>query len=263
VSLNSIKDAISYVLLRSGYIGKTIYYQYIKAFKSVKLLVVYIETTNYCNRSCVYCPNSVSRKPKHRMETELIYKIVDELAEANFAGAISPLGFGEPLLDERIFDVVRYMRLKLPTNKIYITTNGDFLTKEMYYRLLSCGVDHVIVSMHDYIDESNRIQSNNIEYSNYSDSSIRLNNRAGAVSLVKEIRLEKIYSCWSIQSLTVDSYGDVKICCNDYHSVVKYGNVAEKSIIDVWNGEQYKRDRDRVAAGFFDYDICKKCTSGE
>ncbi len=89
-----------------------------------------IETATECNRQCEYCPNSLSDRSRpegaFKMPISLYQSIIKQLAEIGFRGRISPHGYGEPLLDERLPDLVAYTHRLLPRGKIWIYSNGDF-----------------------------------------------------------------------------------------------------------------------------------------
>ena len=56
-------------------------------------------------------------------------------------------------------------------------------------------------------------------------------------------------------SLTIQYNGDMVICCRDYEGITKMGNVNEKSIAEVWNGEEY----DALRKTFKTSEFCRRC----
>ena len=48
------------------------------------------------------------------MDEKLYYKIIDELAELNYRGRVSPYLMNESLLDSRLEKFITYTREKLP-----------------------------------------------------------------------------------------------------------------------------------------------------
>src|SRR6056297_2984473 len=58
-----------------------------------------LETFAHCNRECDFCFNNkrFEQREKGQMSFELWKKIIDELAELDFKGRISPHFYGEPL----------------------------------------------------------------------------------------------------------------------------------------------------------------------
>lgn len=82
------------------------------------------------------------------MSEKLFKKIIDELASINFRGRVSPHFYGEPLLDKRLPDLVRYVREKLPFSSIVIFSNGDPLTINLFNKLIESGVNQFCITEH-------------------------------------------------------------------------------------------------------------------
>lgn len=74
------------------------------------------------------------------MQEELFKKIVDECAE-NSIKEIHPFLMNEPLLDERIFERVDYLKRKNPDAVVEINTNASLLNKEKRRQLAKSDVD--------------------------------------------------------------------------------------------------------------------------
>jgi radical SAM protein with 4Fe4S-binding SPASM domain len=54
--------------------------------------------------------------------------------------------------------------------------------------------------------------------------------------------------------------GDVNICCKDYNSSTVIGNLKESSLMEIWQGEKFKKMRELHSQGKFDkIPICKGC----
>ena len=135
-------------------------------------------------------------------------------------------------------------------------TNGDFLTQEYFNDLIKAGVSRIRVSLHS--PKRAKIISEKIEYLNFYDDSQVLNNRAGTIQVPTNRMMVGKY-CVFVDSITIDSFGDVHACCNDYLSEVKYGNIKESTLADIWVKSNFVNDRYRRMSGFFDHDACKRC----
>ena len=68
---------------------------------------VRIETTNWCNASCITCPRDQLSRKRTTMDYNHFVTLVMEAYELG-AETISPFGYGEPLMDERIADKVAF-----------------------------------------------------------------------------------------------------------------------------------------------------------
>jgi hypothetical protein len=106
--------------------------------------VVRVETTNACNARCVICPHRQMSRPVRQMDEALFTRIIDECA-ANRCKEVHLHNFGEPLLDKRLEDRVRYAKRK-GIAKVKIFSNGSLLTPERARGLVEAGLDEIKVS---------------------------------------------------------------------------------------------------------------------
>jgi hypothetical protein len=106
--------------------------------------LVRIETTNACNARCTICPHRTMRRPIVRMEDEVFQRIIDQCA-AGGCREVHLHNFGEPLLDDRLEDRIRYAKRKgLATVKIF--SNGSLLTERRARGLIAAGLDEIKIS---------------------------------------------------------------------------------------------------------------------
>lgn len=232
-------------------------------FKSVE-----IETVSICNRKCAYCPNYSIQRPAGYMEEDLFYKIIDELAGIKFSGRFSPHFYGEPLLDKRIVTFITYTRNKLPNAFIKLFTNGDFLTYELFLKLLNAGVDVFRIAQHDEQPSATmmntlqkmdkRTMDKHVEYIKYFDNDTLLMNRGGLIEVKHDVKMKY---CDYVSGITIDYEGNMLLCCQDYMSKYKFGNLKTERIMAVWNKDNYKSLRDKIKCGIWSLDICKTCNS--
>ena len=62
-----------------------------------------IESNSFCNRSCSFCTRTNDNREKEKLSTDLIYKVLYELAEIEYQGLISFHFYNEVFTDKRIF----------------------------------------------------------------------------------------------------------------------------------------------------------------
>lgn len=249
---------------------------------------VEFENITTCNRRCSYCPNSIYErglaKNKKIMEESLFKKIVEELAVIKFSGRISPVFFGEPLLDDRLVDWIKYVRENLPDALIIIHSNGDILTFELHNNLIKAGVNIFVITEHG--DEMSCNMRNLLEKFHvvkYEDDYMHnvayapigqkkatilyrdlkknnnLYNRGGLLKDMPAIKVEKTICELPSEILLIDYQGNIILCCNDYFSKIKFGNIKDESILDIWNKKEFKDTRSQLRKGDFRFDMCKKC----
>lgn len=109
--------------------------------------MVQIEITNACNAQCLMCPHDKLTRKIGNIDADLYKKIIDESAANQFrVNTILPNHFGEPLLNPRLYDHIKYAREKVPKSDICIFTNGSLLTEENTIKILDSGLDVINIS---------------------------------------------------------------------------------------------------------------------
>ncbi len=113
-----------------------------------------LAVSSACNFKCIYCPTPgpraarASRVPKGVMAFGLFTKIIDDLE--GFPDKIKVLRLmreGEPLLNKRLADMVRYAKSRQPEVKVDTTTNASLLTRELSDDLIDSGLDKLFISL--------------------------------------------------------------------------------------------------------------------
>jgi len=116
--------------------------------------VLQLAVANTCNFRCRYCPCSDSgllkknQVKKGLMDFALYTKIIDDLDQ--FPEQIKILRLvkeGEPLLNKRLADMIRYAKRKQPFVKVDTTTNASLLTPERSDELIDAGLDKIFISL--------------------------------------------------------------------------------------------------------------------
>jgi radical SAM protein with 4Fe4S-binding SPASM domain len=230
-----------------------------------------IELNTSCNRRCIYCPNVVYErgliKNEKLMEEGVFNKIIDELAEIKFTGRISPQFFGEPLLDKRLVRFMEYARKKLPRATLVVISNGDYLTVELFNKLLEVGVNRFLLTQHDETMPINMRQLFSYLH-RFPEHKIKVNllhfnentplfNRGGTVKPKVEINFPRC--SYPGNPLVIDYAGDVVLCCNDYLKNVVFGNVKFQKLTDIWFSSKYKGMRKQLRNMELSLPICKSC----
>jgi sulfatase maturation enzyme AslB (radical SAM superfamily) len=106
--------------------------------------VVRVETTNACNARCTICPHRSLRRPIVCMDDTCYQKIIDECA-AHRCRELHLHNFGEPLLDKRIEERIRYAKQR-GISKVKIFSNGSLLTEDRARGLIEAGLDEIKIS---------------------------------------------------------------------------------------------------------------------
>jgi len=251
---------IKLFLLKTAYrIHNFIRYGSVKIFSGVE-----IETNSKCNRRCAYCPNSLFNRGEKLIKEGVYYKIIQELKDLHYMGQISPHFYGEPLLDKRLPQLLSYTKKYLPYSHIRIYTNGDFLTKQLFTTLVRAGVHDFLITGHggnmpEHIKKlmSTDLGKQMIHFNTIDQNKTPLFNRGGLVKPKKQIVMKNCIL--ASEHLVIDCQGNIILCCNDYLSSIKFGNVNEEKIIDVWRRKEFRKIRNETKRGKYMLDICRQC----
>jgi radical SAM protein with 4Fe4S-binding SPASM domain len=125
--------------------------------------LIFLDPSDLCNFKCKFCPSGdkallkkVNRRPV-LMDFELYKKIIDDLCA--FAKPVKVLRLykdGEPLLNPKLPDMVRYARERGCALQVDTTTNASLLNPEMNLKLIDAGLDRIHISLNGLSDESYR-----------------------------------------------------------------------------------------------------------
>jgi len=114
-----------------------------------------IETTNFCNGNCIFCPRDEMTRPKVTMKYPHFRQLVEQ-AYALGVDTVSPFGFGEPLMDSKIADKIELCNIM--GFNTFLTTNATRLTVEKSFDLLKAGLSHIRFSVHGVGFNYERVQ---------------------------------------------------------------------------------------------------------
>jgi hypothetical protein len=238
-------------------------------------LVVNLETINRCNSTCEFCTanKNAEKRPYKRMEDELFYSIIDQLADWNYKGHLTMYGNNEPWLDTRIVEFHKYAREKLPEAFIFMSTNGLLLDVEKVKAVVPY-VDQLIINnycldmklhrniqvIYKYIlDHPNEFKDVDILIQMRYLKEV-LTNRAGSApnkqateKVVKETCLMPYTDMWIMPN------GKLGICCCDNFEVTDLADLHETPLKEGWNSEKYRILREAIRTGRQNYPFCKHC----
>lgn len=107
--------------------------------------ILVIDPTNICNLHCPLCPTGLGKsgRPKGMMRFETFKIAIDQLSE--YAIEVIIYNWGEPLLNKKIYDMIRYAAEQNITT--HISTNLTLLTEESAEKLVGSGLEHLRVSI--------------------------------------------------------------------------------------------------------------------
>lgn len=208
------------------------------------------------------------------MPLPLFEKIIADLVAVGFSRTLSFHFYNEPLMDERLPTLVAHARERLPRCVLDLSTNGDFLTREMTEALFGRGLDAMNVSLHsessekhvrrvlEDVDEGIRGRISLISMFDREETGGFLYNRIEMAEAPPETN-GAAYSgigCSSVNSLMINYEGDTGLCCNDFFATNGHGNLQRTSVGELWRDS--RPIRKRIYLGVFDKPICQICNVG-
>jgi MoaA/NifB/PqqE/SkfB family radical SAM enzyme len=121
--------------------------------------LVFLDPSDLCNFQCRFCPTGDrelirSVRRSQLMDFGLYQKIIDDLA--SMPKPIKTLRLyadGEPLLNSRLPDMIKYAKQAGRFLQIDTTTNGSFLYANKNRRLIEAGLDKIFISINGLCDE--------------------------------------------------------------------------------------------------------------
>ena len=117
--------------------------------------VIYIDPCDTCNFRCKFCPSGnlelmgkTAGRGHGPMDFQVYKQIIDDLRE--FRDPIKVVRLykeGEPLLNPRFADMVRYAKNCGHVERVDTTTNGSMLTYERSLEIIDAGLDRINISV--------------------------------------------------------------------------------------------------------------------
>ncbi|MDR1322219.1 MAG: glycosyltransferase [Gracilibacteraceae bacterium] len=113
--------------------------------------VIRVDPCDKCNFSCYFCPCNKSEAHlavRHKvMPFALFCRIIDGMSAFSTIDHLELYGYGEPLLNPALPEMIAYARQKAVARRIGFTTNGFLLGPELNQKLVDSGVDEIRVSI--------------------------------------------------------------------------------------------------------------------
>lgn len=208
---------------------------------------VLIETRTDCNNHCSFCPHAFVKKELGIMSWKCYTTIINQLCDIGYNGRVALMLSNEPLLDDRLEQMIEYAKGKSQRFFLDITTNGTLLSLDKIDHLFSIGLDNI--NINDYrgdrakypnrwspnIEVIHSAYGNNPKVSFYRrGTDEHLPNYAG--NIPQSYNKEQYGFCnYPFRKLTISFAGDILLCCDDFSYETNYGNVLTDSIVECWN----------------------------
>ena len=119
-----------------------------------KPFTIQFDVSSVCNLKCEFCPihgsaqKMVVKKQTRFFDFEQFTKCIDDIKDS--FGCVKQIlftGSGEPLLNPRIVDMIKYISDSKTAERITVITNGLLLTNELSDKLIDSGLSLLRVSV--------------------------------------------------------------------------------------------------------------------
>ena len=232
-------------------------------------LEVEISLIDSCTRQCFCCPrgdDSIAPNTPIKMTPYLYKKLASNLKDVGFKALIMLSGFGECLLYDGIYDVIR----KFSFAHVDMNTNGDLLTRKKIEKLVDAGINKIMVSVYERENQEKfekmreGFESKVTLRNRYENFDRLYNNRGGAVKGAKDLGTGsgvtgKGICYYPFYLAMVDSNGDVYPCCHEWQRRLKMGNLYQQSFWEIWTSSSFKKVRRSILTGNRPLFPCRIC----
>lgn len=182
-----------------------------------------IEPTNTCNFKCAFCFHSLSREELYQkgfntkvMEFDNYRLIIDEITQfKNKLKVLRFSGFGEPLLNKYLPDMINYAKEKEVAERIMVISNGSLLNHKLSLALIESGLDELLVSIEGL---------SNSDYNKICDVDFNFN------ELVDNIKYYYLKKGASLIHTRILNNGMSDHECNDYYRI--FSDITDGAYID-------------------------------
>jgi MoaA/NifB/PqqE/SkfB family radical SAM enzyme len=260
-------------------------------------LEVAIETQAVCNARCIFCPYPTIERKGTKMSTELVYRLIDEMAEWDKPSIVSFFKLSEPLLDKRLHDFHQRYNERCPEGALRIFTNGSPLTAARVDEIATLrNVEHLWISLNSHdAGEYERIMG--LPFARTAERLDELHARdfphpvvlskvgmhgAHSFRLYCKNRWPK-FGCFVIKQdrwidftdadypqvpatpcsrwfeLSITATGVVSLCCMDSEGKHALGNVTDSTMLEVYNAPHWRKRRELMQSRK-EVNVCKGCS---
>lgn len=231
-----------------------------------------IETYNKCNNNCSFCPVSQGHDKRSPllMDRMLFDSIINQLSQINYDGIVCLYSNNEPLLDERMPELLKSTRKKIPNAYILFYTNGILLTLKLLQDILD-NTDFLYINCYStekkLPEHIKRIQKhllcNNVPQHKVEihlrNKIEHLSSRAGNAPNRTQLACLTSKCILPFSQMVIRPDGKVSLCCNDAYGEYTLGDINKESLLQVWNGNLFQTLRTQALYGRTSHPACKNC----
>ena len=269
-----LNRSLPYKLVRKLYIAYSETWSWIRYGDAKFPRIISIEINSLCNRTCSYCPNVIYPQSARLIKEDVISKLIERVGELRWHGVVDFIFFSEPMLNRKLAEYVRRVKIAAPNCIPRICTNGDLLTSDNVRELIDSGMDRIYIMRHNPTPEGWRERiaelceqfPGNLVLMDIDkvEAEEGLHDFNGLLE-VKKHRGRYIVDGRArcqvhrhVCQITID--GDWDLCCVDYAKTHQFGSLLTNSFMEIWRDPKFARARETLEDGTPAYKVCQTCT---
>lgn len=259
-----------------------------------------LATVDGCNRNCAFCPNE--GQINGYVDVDLVEEITSQVTKITDKMRVTLSSFGEPLLHPNFLDIVETVNNNIPEHYLNVVTNGDMLNQRILSEYYARGGKMLSVSAYskntyeefrnfelpEEVDFVFSTSTNDFTVYNHHGNKKYFvvmdmwrkqrgnrtrDNRAGKLQETDELKNEfgvdfdvdrEKHCMRPFRELALNIHGDVILCCVDWNQEMKFGNVKNKTLKQIWRSEKMETVRYLLKEGTKEgkriFEPCKNCS---
>jgi radical SAM protein with 4Fe4S-binding SPASM domain len=211
---------------------------------------------------------------QRRMSDDLFYKVIDDAVAMGHTGWVNLQHFNEPFQDPRIGKFAAYAKDKGAFSKVYMHSNADLITKRKAVEVDGI-LDEITIALYDEtggqpmapIKAANRrheLQSwftqTHLKWTTATHLVTHFSPYANLLPLIEANR-DKPCTREVQLRMILDWKGDMLLCCEDIAGLWKLGNVADRTVAELWNSDKHQDILATLSVdgGRLTYPFCRSC----
>lgn len=219
---------------------------------------VTIELSNRCNMAVFHkkCPLHGQTEPVV-LPSSIVFDILTYLGKRKYDEFVAFHNYSDPMNDPRLFWFVEKCKLLVPKARVFILTNGWFLSESMMRDLERIRIGKLYVSAYS---DSEYKRLSKLKTSKFKYRVTRITELDERLTGYAEGQKSVSWPCYSpLGEVVIRCTGDVVVCCRDWDNRHVFGNVKKTKLKNILTQPEMLKMYKRLSSGDRYLDICKVC----
>lgn len=216
------------------------------------------ELSNICNLAAQHrrCPVNLVRETRVLPE-RIVNGVLETCRAHQFRGVIAFHMYNEPGIDPRLVYFMRHIKSLLPDVKLFLLTNGWYLTQSLAEEFVGHGLDFMDISAYSQ-QEWERLQKINVPIRvrvirQVLDDRMQWNNRKSESA----VRSDACYC--PVYEICISCSGQVCLCPYDWERRHVFGDLNQESLEQILRRPEIWEVYENLSIGKRTLDVCRNC----